>query len=213
MWNWDPSTFLRRFTHAMQNPAKTFSWHTLLCFEVLVNQMHICFFQFQYAAYSHLGNRSEESRNTALQPILRGLPQKWQSMARLKWIKRPGWIPLWPLTSHSNWGHDWNELTVMLRSVIWWWSFGLPSKESSGKIVQRRGTRTQDAICRLKLLQALHWMISSRRWEWLSNKKHLCCCIMEKSDCRPLPKPKGTMYQQVCLRYLRRRPEARSKAK
>ena len=127
------------------------------------------FFQFQYAAYSHLGNRSEESRNTALQPILRGLPQKWQSMARLKWIKRPGWIPLWPLTSHSNWGHDWNELTVMLRSVIWWWSFGLPSKESSGKIVQRRGTRTQDAtFCRLKLLQALHWMISSRRWEWLS---------------------------------------------
>ena len=48
------------------------------------------FFQFQYAACSHLGTRSEESRNTALQPILRGLPQKWQSMARLKWLKRPG---------------------------------------------------------------------------------------------------------------------------
>ena len=44
MWNWDPFAFLRSFRHAMQNPAKTFSWFILLCFEVLVNQMHICFF-------------------------------------------------------------------------------------------------------------------------------------------------------------------------
>ena len=89
----------------------------------------------------------------------------------------------------------WLEWVDSVVSVICWWSFGLPSKESSGKIAHRRGTRAQDAICRLKLLQVLHWMISSRRWERLSNKRHLCCYIIEKIDCRPLPKPKGTMYQ------------------
>lgn len=144
-------------------------------------------------------------------PILRGLPQKWQSMARLKWLKRPGWIPpdhghLHHISWHSNWGHDWNELTMMVWSVICWWSFGLPSKESSGRIAQRRGTRTQDAICRLKLLQVLHWMISSRRCEclsvWDANKRHLCCYIIEKPNCRPLPKPKGTNSTNRCSSHV-----------
>ena len=27
--------------------------------------------------------------------------------------QKAGWIPRRPLTSHSNWGHDWNELTVL----------------------------------------------------------------------------------------------------
>ena len=49
-----------------------------------------------------------------------------------------------------------------------------------------RSTWAQDAICRL--LQVLHWMISSRRWEclsaWDANKRHLCCYIIEKTDCK-----------------------------